>query len=237
MEQKTHLLINTAKQKMAASRDLMHNLGHAKRVVNFTEQICREFSLTEKQRQALVLAAWWHDVGRAAKRKPSYIWINFFDDMISACCLLSRAIRSGLYNRTVGLAVRVIVCKNLATSALLTKILLYKKDRLLVNIIKDADYLDLLSPERSMTAHKIIENSRRYRLAYRFLNWWFFVGKRLKFKTKTAQQILKKLLEQFISWVKSAEIFNWHVKYFGYEWLVRALRRAEKKNYKLQCAI
>jgi hypothetical protein len=237
MEQKIHRLISIAQEKMAQSLDLMHDMGHTQRVVNFVEQISKEFSLTEEQRQATILAAWWHDVSRATRGKPSYIWINFMDDIISAFLLMCKAASNRTLGRTSSLAIRVVACKSMATGAILTKLLLRKKDRFLVDIIKDADYLDVLNPERNRTAYKIVDGSHLYNLGYRFLNWWLFCLKRFKLKTFTARQILKKLLQEFISWIKNTEIYYWHVQTFGYAWVEKGIRRIEKRIFKIQCTV
>lgn len=42
---------------------LYHNLGHSQRVVKYTQELIQESSLSKKEQQQLLLAAWFHDLG------------------------------------------------------------------------------------------------------------------------------------------------------------------------------
>ncbi|MFA5813295.1 MAG: HD domain-containing protein [Patescibacteria group bacterium] len=236
MNEKIQKLINLAKQKMAGSMDHCHDLSHVNRVVNFSEQISREFNLSEKQKQALLIAAWWHDVGRTIKKNPSYIWMSFLDDMISAFLLWKTSLGAFSSGGVTGLSSRIILCKSLGTGAFFTKFLLWRDNRILVNILTDADRLDQFNLERHKEFFYLVENSRRYRLSYRIMNRWFFYFRQIKLKTAAAKEMIKQIMRTFLNWIKSVAVFNWHVRQFGYIWTQKNLRRVEKAIFRIQCA-
>lgn len=235
MTEKLQQLIIIAKQKMQKCTDPTHDFDHTKRVVSYTEQIQKQFTLTDKQRQAVILAAWWHDVGRTIKKNPSYIWLAFIDDIISAAMLWKETLSTGLFGRVVGLSVRTIICKNMGTGAIFTRLLLRSKDRLLVNIVKDADSLDMFNLERHRKLYLIIENRKIYNVAYRTMNWWFFTLRRLKLKTSAAKEIFRQIMDEFLVFIKRLDIFSWHKKNFGYVWASKNQQRIEKLVFKIQC--
>ncbi|MBU0597265.1 HD domain-containing protein [Patescibacteria group bacterium] len=237
MTDKIQKLIIDAKHIMLKSTDPTHDFEHTRRVVKYTEEISKQYSLTEKQRQALVLSAWWHDVGRTIKKNPSYIWLTFLDDMISSFMLWRTTIFTGFFGRVPGLATRTILCKSLGTGAFFTRILMGRKDRILVSIIEDADKLDLFDLARHQELYKLIENSRLYKLGYRTMGWWFFRLKRIKLKTAAAREIFRSIMNNFLHWIKQASVFGWHVANFGYDWSQKNLLRVEKLVFKIQCAV
>ncbi|MEK7083863.1 MAG: hypothetical protein AAB932_01370, partial [Patescibacteria group bacterium] len=59
---KIQQLIVKAKQRMNACRDPLHAYDHVERVVQNVKLLSHEYRLNQQQRQALILAAWWHDV-------------------------------------------------------------------------------------------------------------------------------------------------------------------------------
>lgn len=232
MNKKITQLTITAKQKMANSQDPIHDLNHVVRVVKYTKHICKEYKLKEKQKQALVLAAWWHDIGRTITKNPSLIWMPFFDDIISALIL----IKTSLFVHSfwmVSLSTRLILCKSLGTGAFFTKILLRKKDRILLDILKDADKLDILNPERSEKIHLLVEQSTLYYLGYKTMVWWFLNTRQLKLKTQAAKEYLKTLFYNFLSWFRQTEIYNWHINQFGIVWVQKNIIRTEKFLFRL----
>lgn len=235
MENKIEKLICLAREKMALCQDPTHDLKHIHRVIGYAHNIFQEFGLSQEHKHAVLLAAWWHDAGRTLAQKPSYIWMSFIDDMLSATILLTTAVRHGFYNRTVGLSARVILCKSIGTGAFFTKLFLRRKNRFLLNILSDADKLDQFSLERVKHFYCLVNSSKLYNWSYRLMNWWLFVLKKIKLKTLIAKELLKKILNEFISWVKSTEIYNWHVQTFGYGWAEKGLKRLEKRIFKIQC--
>ena len=158
---------------MAASGDAIHDHIHAARVVKNVIKLGKNFNISERQKEALVLAAWWHDVGRTVSKRPSIIIMPFIDDLISAFMLGMYTVRHGLFGSTSGLAARIICGKSLGTGAILNRIFIKKTDRILVSILKDADALDVLTPERVNLIMELSATSKIYRFGYKTSAWWF----------------------------------------------------------------
>ncbi len=211
-------LITYAKQRMASSRDPIHEITHAERVVTHIKRLSRELHIPAATEEALILAAWWHDVGRTITRKPSLIWMPFVDDLISAVMLWWHTIIHGRVSHTTNLAVRLIACKSFGTGTLLMKIFFTRKNRFLVDIIEDADNLDILTVERASKILELTEDSRLYHAGYRMMCWWFSTGRMLEMRTEVAQKYLIEILEQFLVWINDPQIFWWHVEQYGAIW-------------------
>jgi hypothetical protein len=235
MHEKINNLIAHAQKIMSASPDPVHEISHVKRVVNYVEIIQRDFSLSKKQKDAIFLATWWHDVGRTITKKPSLVWMPFFDDIISALILFKIALLNGLLNSVAGLAIRIILCKSFGAGALFTKILLSKKNRVLLNIVDDADTLDMLTPERNQKIQNLVENSSLYHYGYKAMVWWLLHTSQLKVKTRAAKEYLKYLLQKFISWLRQTEIYAWHVAEFGLAWVQKNIILTERLLFNLSC--
>jgi len=236
MNETYNQLITQAQKLMSHSGDPVHDISHVKRVVKYTEMIQGDFVLSTKQKKATILAAWWHDTGRTITKKPSIVIMPFVDDLISAFMLAKFAILNRLFDDSVGLAIRIILCKSAGTGTLFTKILLNKKNLFLLNMVDDADKLDLLNPERTLMIHLMVENSSLYHYGYKLAIWWFLHTQELKLKTRAAKEYLKHLLQKFLSWLKQAEIFAWHIKEFGITWVNKNIERFERLLFKLSCA-
>src|SRR3989338_3567593 len=97
-------LIQVAQERMRRSSDPGHDFTHAARVVTYIERFIADLDLTEEQATILILAGWWHDAGRIITQKPSFIWMLFFDDMISALMLWRTTIRYGLFGSIAGMS-------------------------------------------------------------------------------------------------------------------------------------
>lgn len=220
-------LISIAKQKMRKSKDPVHDYAHVERVVSYCETIAKNYSLTEKQHQALILAAWWHDVGRTIPKRPSLFFMSLIDDTMSALMLWGYTIRFGLFGSVAGMATRIIFCKSFGTGALFTQLLLKKKNRILFEIVEDADTLDMLHVERTEQLRKLVERSRFYRFGYKMAIRWFFATKQIQLRTEGAKKILIQLLQSFLIWVKQKEIFTWHTKFFSEQWIRERMHEAE----------
>ena len=227
MQAKIVQLILLAKEKMAASPDRIHDDNHAARVVTNVIKLGKNFNLTNEQKEALVLAAWWHDVGRTITSRPSIIIMPFLDDIISAIMLGFYTVRHGLFGTSSGLAARIICCKSLGTGAILSRLFIKRKDQILVNILKDADALDVLTTERVSLFMELSETSRIYHVGYRTAVWWFTHTKQLNMKTVAARNYMFELIEVFISWLQSEEILNWQIENYGWKWIKKNIENIE----------
>ena len=228
MNLRVEQLINIAKRKMKHSNDPVHDLDHVTRVVKRVKEFIADMDLSHDEKQAVILAAWWHDVARSITKNPSIIWMSIVDDNISAFMLWMKSIRCGLFGKTVGLSTKILVCKSFGTGALLTRLLLRKKHRILVNLLDDADTLDMLNSERVSKMLIMIENSRTYKMGYRVVVSWCLKSREFKLRTEKARKILVEMIRKFILWIKQKEIFDWHIKQFGKKWVDRALRDANQ---------
>ncbi|MDP2693166.1 MAG: hypothetical protein Q8O88_06050 [bacterium] len=228
MDNRVEKLINTAKRRMKHSNDPAHDLDHVARVVKSVKDFTRDLDLTAEEKNAVVLAAWWHDVSRSITKKPSFVLMSFVDDTISALMLWYGSIRCGLFGNTVGLSTRILFCKSIGTGAILTKLLLRKKHRILMNILDDADTLDMINGERIVRLLPLIENSRTYRLGYKLAIAWCLKSRELKLRTEQARKVLIEMFKKFMAWIKQKEIFDWHVNQFGEKWVRKALRNTNR---------
>lgn len=228
MNDKVNTLIFIAKNKMKKSHDPVHDLCHILRVVDYVKKFSTEIGLTGEQRQAVILAAWWHDISRTIPKSPSFFWMTMVDDTVSALMLWFFTIRCGLFGRSVGMATRIILCKSIGTGAIFTKLLFNKKSRILVDIVADADCIDMLSQERAVAIMKLAETSKMYRFGYRLVIWWSIKTAELHVKTEVARKYLKEMLRSFIVWVKEKHIFDWHVQQFGLRWMEKTLEQADE---------
>ncbi len=220
---------------MKYSIDPAHDLGHVKRVVKNVKNLSKELNLNEKQKQAIILAAWWHDVSRTTTKRPSFIVMPFIDDLLSALLLWRETIRCKFFGSVAGMSTRIIFCKSMGTGKFLTKILLSKKSQVLLHVLQDADTLDLLNTKRMEQIMNITENgSRLYHYGYKTMIWWFLHGKQLYMKTKEARKYVAKLISEFLHWIKQQHIYNWHIKQFGKKWFNRNIKQGEKLIIKLQ---
>lgn len=234
MTEKIAPLIAEAKQRMGRSTDPAHDLTHAEHVARFATQLADETRVPADQKMALVLAAWWHDVSRTMTKNPSLIWMPFFDDLLSALLLWLAAIRHGLWGSVVGLSIRLTVCKSLGAGAILTQLLVRRRHRLLIDLLKDADALDVLSLERLRKLMPLVESCRRYHWAYKTLIRWFVSTRHLHMKTRAARAYAIKLFRTFLQWIKAGAIYFWHVAQFGRAWCERTYRRAERLLAKIE---
>lgn len=220
--------IEKAMRIMAESQDPMHENGHVSRVAETAVKLSRGMSLSEREREALVIAAWWHDTGRTVTKNPSLIWMPFFDDIISAVMLARDAMRgAGIFRSPAGLAARIISCKSLGTGQLLTRILLSKRHRALLDVLKDADALDVLSPERVEKIFTFVEDSATYHIGYRVMIWWMLRSHHLHVKTEAAKKYIAELFREFLAWVRGETVLAWHVEQFGEAWVEKTIARTE----------
>ena len=223
---KIHLLIAEAQSRMRRSTDPAHDLAHAEQVARFATQLADDTGIPPDQKTALILAAWWHDVSRTLTKNPSLIWMPFFDDLLSALLLWFAAIRHGLFGSVAGLSIRLTVCKSLGTGAVLTELLVRRRHRMLIDLLKDADALDVLRLERLQKLMPLVESYRRYYWAYKTLVRWFVSTNYLHMKTQAARVYAIKLMRAFLAWIKDSAAYIWHVAQFGRAWCERMYQRA-----------
>ncbi|MBT4120562.1 MAG: HD domain-containing protein [Candidatus Magasanikbacteria bacterium] len=218
-------LVIQAQKAMKDSSDPIHGLSHVKRVVINVENICKDMNIRGRQKDALILAAYWHDVSRTITKYPSIFWMVFLDDLISAFMLLKSCLRLWLFGYVPSTAIKIIFCKSTGTGKLLTKILLRKKERILLDILEDADMLDVMHTERIENIMPLTELSKIYLFSYKRLVSYNLKLKHVKFKTKAAMKQFEKIIRQLIEFFKKPEVILWHTEQFGYKWC----REANKK--------
>ncbi len=217
-------LIAVAQHYMYCSSDPIHDIRHVTRVVEYTQKLATDLNLSKHETQALELAAWWHDVGRSFTRKPSMIWMMFFDDIISSLLLWIHTIRFGIWGSGTNIAIRLIWCKNLATGSFFSKIFLRKRTRLLLDILNDADNLDLLHIERYETAQKLVHTSRKNYYAFKTLIWLNLNTKVLYMKTVAARKYIKQIIKDLLDWISQKDIYLWHIKMYGEHWIRQTIQ-------------
>lgn len=210
-------LISIAKNKMGRSSDPVHDLSHVERVVANTKDILGEYKkFSEEERCALVLSAWWHDIGRTVTDKPSsFVFLTLVDDIISALFLVFYALKKRSLNKIVVTSIFIILCKSMGAGAILTKLFLNKKHRKLLYILKDADALDLIHTGRVEQACKLADESRFGKYSYKIAIWWVLHRRKLEFRTEEARIIFEQALEDFVSWLEKEKVHVWHVLRFG----------------------
>ncbi len=228
LEYKVQRLVETAKIIMRKTRDPIHDVGHAERVAQHVEMLGRQFNMSQPQRDALILAAWWHDASRVITSRPSFIIMPLFDDFLSACILWFATIRYGLFGSVAGMSTRLIFCKSLGTGKILTRLLLRKKNRILLDILSDADALDALHVERIKKMLPYIQSSRVYHLGYKVMTWWMLSSQHLQLKTRAARTYLEKMIKEFLTWLHELPVYQWFVEEFGQLWLKKNILRAQQ---------
>jgi len=228
MENKFEQLIYKARHKMKRSRDPIHDLSHVERVVGYAKKFCEDTSLSHNQVNSLILAAWWHDTARTITKSPSLVLMPLIDDTFSALMLWKATVGCGLFGSVAGLAIRIILCKSLGTGAFFTKFLLSKKNRILVDLLSDADTVDMLYYERAVALMHLAETSRIYHFGYKILIWWCVKTAELHVKTEKARQYIVFMLKAFMVWIKEKNIFEWHIQQFGLKWVEKIVQKAEK---------
>lgn len=218
-------LIAVALERMRNSHDPMHDIEHTKRVVKHVRQIASTMNLNKDQYEALILAAWWHDVSRTLTKNPSFVWMPMIDDTLSALMLWRETIRYGLFGSVAGMATRLIVCKSFGTGAILSRILMRKKNRVMIHILIDADMLDTLTIERIKHMQPLVESSRLYRTGYRILIRWFI--RHMHARTQAAQATFSVQFQTFIAWAQEESTVEWHRQQFGATWVEKRLIKGE----------
>ena len=227
-------LIDIAKTRMAHSYDPAHEISHVTRVVAHIETLCRLKKVPAYQREALLLAAWWHDVSRTITRNPSLLWMPLCDDLLSALLLWRETIRYNLFGSVAGLATRIIFCKSMGIGRILQYVCILPKHRILVDMLRDADTIDLLHTPRMNMLMSIADTKIRYRYGYRIMIYWFLINKQFFMKTQEARHIILEHIQLFITWFDDATTREWHKKYFGNMWVDKRIQAGKKLYKKIQ---
>ena len=184
MQNKTfQALTKAAEHLMERPTDPIHDTGHASRVVTYLKHMQGECGLTKSERQAIIIAGWWHDVSRIITKNPSLVWMPLVDDLLSGGMLLWHLLKSGIYEWDAYLAIRLIWGKSLGTGAFLKKILLSKRNQFLAHLLKDADTLDTFAIERAAKMLELVDGYLRYEIGYKIVCRWFSLLHHIKMKT------------------------------------------------------
>ncbi len=202
LDNKEKFLIEKAKELMKLSRDPVHDLSHVERVVENVRKISPSFNLTDEEQEAVELAAWWHDVARVLTKQPSFVWMACIDDMLSALMLCIHSIRYGYWKKSGGVATKLILSKTFGTGAIFTKLLLInKRKRTLVNILKDADQLDVMHVERLTRVCELSRTSKKYLWGLHCLMFYNTRDSVIQMRTSIAHQYLLEAIERLLKWI------------------------------------
>ncbi len=216
--EKYQKIVARAENIMKNSPDPIHDRRHVLRVIENIEQICEANQIVGAQKEALILSAWWHDVSRTITKFPSFIWMLFLDDLISAFLLFKFCLRNWLFGYEANTAIKIVFCKSVGAGRLLTRILLRKKDWILLDILKDADMLDVMHVERIRSIMPLSELSKIYLFNYKRLVNYSLKLKNAKFKTQSALKQFEQIIQQLIIFLSQPEILAWHIEQFGKKW-------------------
>lgn len=233
MDTKIQQLITQAREYMARSTDPVHDLCHAERVVQYIEEMSDELNLNEAERVALVLAGWWHDVARTLTKRPSVIWMLLVDDLISALMLWRHTIQCGIFGSIAGMSTRLIFCKSIGTGRILTRLLLRRRTRMLLDMLKDADTLDTLHVKRIQAVWQLAEKSPLYTFGYRFLMWYNFTTCIFHMRTAAAHKRMICMLQEARRLINLPQVQSWHIQQFGCAWAAKTLYNITKRSQKV----
>ncbi|MFA7245400.1 MAG: HD domain-containing protein [Candidatus Magasanikbacteria bacterium] len=221
-------LIIEAQQQMSHSFDPLHDLRHVERVVKNVKKISAPIKLTQIERDALELAAWWHDISRAINNKPSMIWMAMFDDNLSALALLFYTIKYRIKNKVALKTFGLLMCNGMITGKIMTKIFANKKTRLLLNLLKDADMMDLMNINRFYEATQLAQMSKKNLRKFRMLIWYNLNSNILEMKTFEARIYIEEIIINFLEWISNKENYLWHEENFGKDWIDKTINKLQE---------
>lgn len=225
MNKKLTKLRAIAKLYMRGSQDPVHDLAHIERVSTYAKRIAQSYDLTQEEHDALMLAVQWHDVSRTLTKNTSFILMFFVDDVLSASMLWFWTIRYGLFGSIAGMATRMIFCKGKTPGTQFVRFFMKKRTKLLLQILEDADALDMLHVQRSSILCTMSQHSRMQRTAFKLVTHWWTSKDRLQLKTKEAKNILKELLTLLIAWAEDIFTKTFYMNTFGEKWAKKSLYR------------
>ncbi|HOX61218.1 MAG TPA: HD domain-containing protein [Candidatus Magasanikbacteria bacterium] len=215
---KTQKLINVGLKLMEKTHDPLHNRNHVERVISTTQTIAHKQNLSDHDTQALALAAAWHDVARIITRRPSMFIMLALDDLFSAFMLTWYGIINFSFRYEVRIAIWLLLAKSAITGRIIKLTMLRRRYRTLLQILKDADVIDVIHPERTSIAFDMAQNSRYYRTGYRMLIRWTLRTRPISTYTMEARDNLFQNLQIMRDWVMSPPITKLHTMMFGPEW-------------------
>lgn len=228
MNKKLDKLRAIATLYMRGSQDPVHDLAHVTRVSEYASRIAKSYNLSKDEYDTLMLAVQWHDVSRTLTKNTSFILMFFVDDILSAFMLWFWTIRYGLFGSIAGRATRMIFCKGKTPGTKFMRFFMTKRTKLLLQILEDADALDMLHVERTSILCTLSQHSRMNRAAYKLVTRWWTGKDRLKLKTDAAKIILKELLKAFITWLEQIFTVQFHTNTYGAKWANKMLDRFRK---------
>jgi len=135
--------------------------------------------------------------------------------------------KAGFFGKVPGLACRLILCKSIGTGALFSRMFMRKKNRILIDIIDDADNLDVLHQERIGQMMILVERSWMYKRGYKFVVDWLMKTSQIHMKTKAAKKYFIDMVKRFIEFLKEATVYAWHIAQFGKVWTDKSIARAQ----------
>jgi hypothetical protein len=225
IDTKRTFLIRKAEKLMESSRDPIHDLSHVRRVVENAQKIGAIYDLSSEEEEAVILAAWWHDVARILTKQPSFVWMACIDDMVSALMLCLHSIRYGFWRQSGGIATKLILSKTFGTGAVFTKLLLTKRQQTLMHILRDADHLDIMHVERLERVCEISRTSKKYLWGLRCLFIYSTRQSAVKMHTSIANQYLIESIETILAWMHTHKHDPRYVNFFGKEWIDDAIEK------------
>ncbi|MBP9732006.1 MAG: HD domain-containing protein [Candidatus Magasanikbacteria bacterium] len=233
IDSKHKFMVQKARELMKLSKDPIHDLSHVERVVQNVKKIAPSLNLSKKETEAIELAAWWHDVARVLTKQPSFVWMACIDDAVSALMLCLHSIRYGFWRQSGGIATKLILCKTFATGTVLTKLLLSKKERLMMHVLRDADQLDIMNAERLALVCELSKTSRKYFWGLQCLMLYNTRESALQMKTSAANIYLAEGVEGIYHWICEHRNDPSYVNFFGQVWIDNSIEKFAKLRQKL----
>lgn len=229
---KVQTLIDIAAKRMRGSEDPIHGYHHAAGVAATAEACAQAAHLTQAETEALVLAAWWHDVGRTVLRRSSFVFMIFFDDLLSALMLWRETVRLRLFGSVAGMSTRLIFCHSFGTGRLFSW-LLRPRTRFLLTLLTDADKIDILSTARLAKIHQVIAPSRLHRASYRFLAAYILITRHAMVKSEVALPLFLHSLREAVAWMHTTAVVQWHEQTFNAQWTKKLYARLNAVAHEL----
>lgn len=233
IDSKHKFMVQKARELMKLSKDPIHDLSHVERVVQNVKKIAPSLHLSKKETEAIELAAWWHDVARVLTKQPSFVWMACIDDMVSALMLCLHSIRYGFWRQSGGIATKLILSKTFATGAVFTKLLLSKKERLMMHVLRDADQLDVMNAERLALVCELSKTSKKYFWGLQCLIFYNTRQSSLQMKTTIANTYLAEGVDGIYHWICERRSDPSYVNFFGQAWINDAIEKFAKIRQKL----
>ena len=82
--------------------------------------------------------------------------------------------------------------------------------------------------ERFKAIRDLSGYSIKNHLAFKLLIWVNLNTKITYMKTEAARIYIKEIISELLNWIKQQEIYLWHVKQFGEEWVQKTLSNLER---------